>query len=169
MRDASLTDLDALSRLWSRFLREQGAIDPKLAPSSDAVERFRVDLPEWIHDTTRVVAVAERRGAIVAFVSAYLWSLPPIFDAGPELFIEYFYVDESHRRIGVGTALFEEAKQRAKKFGARRIRLAVADRNEVGMRFWAALGGRTVVREIVIPVDGAETPQKSPLGFAGNP
>ncbi|MBT8399854.1 MAG: GNAT family N-acetyltransferase [Rhodothermia bacterium] len=168
IRNASLTDADALSSLWSRFLREQGTLDPKLAPSADAVERFRADLPEWIHDTTRVVVVGERRGEIVAFVSALLWSLPPIFEAGPELYVEYFYVDESHRRDGIGTAMFEAAKRRAEEMGAGRIRLAVADENETGKKFWTSVGGRTVVREIVVPVHGADVPPKAPLGFTGN-
>ncbi len=169
IRDALLTDEDALSRLWSEFLQEQGSLDPKLKPSSDAVDRFRADLPEWIHDTTRLVFVAERRGQLIGFLSACLWSMPPIFDEVTELYVEYLYVDESNRRSGTATAMFEELKSWAQTMGAHRIRLAVADRNESGKRFWESVGGQTVVREIVIPVDGVDVPKKRPLGFAGNP
>lgn len=169
IRDALLTDADELSRLWSGFLQEQGSLDPKLTPSSDAVDRFRADLPEWIHDTTRLVFVAERRSEIVGFLSALLWSMPPIFEEVPEIYVEYLFVDEPHRRAGIATAIFEEVKSRAESMGAHRIRLAVADQNESGREFWKSVGGRTAVREIVIPVDGVKTPRKRPLGFTGNP
>ena len=170
VREAHLEDLDRLLHLWSEFLAEQGDIDGKLSMSDDADRRFRADLPEWIHDTTRVFEVAEAEGQIAGFVSARLWSLPPIFETVPELFIEYLYVDNSFRRRGIGKALVDRVADCAAEWGAHRIRLSVIDRNAVGKAFWEAMGGETVIREMVVGVHRKESgPPRRPIGFVGNP
>lgn len=57
-----------------------------------------------------------------------------------------FGVEERHRRQGIGTALFENIKERAKEKGVDRIELDMWEFNESALRFYESLGFRTFRR-----------------------
>ena len=55
-------------------------------------------------------------------------------------YIDLIVVDEQHRNNGVGKAIFNEVKKRAKKAGAKRIDLMVWSHNDVAIRAYESYG-----------------------------
>ena len=55
-------------------------------------------------------------------------------------YIDLIVVDEQHRNNGVGQAIFNEVKKRAKKAGAKRIDLMVWSHNDVAIRAYESYG-----------------------------
>ncbi len=58
-------------------------------------------------------------------------------------YIEALYVDETARRRGVATALYEETARRAKALGASGLELMVWEFNQPALAFYEALGMKT--------------------------
>jgi GNAT superfamily N-acetyltransferase len=57
-------------------------------------------------------------------------------------YLTYAFVQESHRRGGVGRALLAEAEAWCRQRGATRVELDVFDENELAVGFWSASGFR---------------------------
>ena len=55
-------------------------------------------------------------------------------------YIDLIVVNEQHRNNGVGKAIFNEVKKRAKKAGAKRIDLMVWSHNDVAIRAYESYG-----------------------------
>ena len=55
-------------------------------------------------------------------------------------YIDLIVVDEQHRNNGVGKAIFNEVKKRAKKAGAKRIDLMVWNHNSIAENAYKAYG-----------------------------
>ncbi len=169
IRRATLGDSKELAELWTRFIEEQAEIDSRLSPSADAVQRLEADLPIWLADSAYLVALAEVQGELVGFITGYLWSMPPVFEEVPEVFVEYLFVDRARRRQGIGRALVDHARTWGQKHHARRLRAGVLSANKEAIDFWNASGATGFITEVVVEIPGAGAqPQKTPLGFVGN-
>ena len=82
--------------------------------------------------------LAEYQGAVAGFaVFFYNFST---FEGKPGIFIEDLYVDESHRRRGIGLAMFMHVARLAKEHGCGRLEWSVLDWNEPAIRFYKNLG-----------------------------
>jgi GNAT superfamily N-acetyltransferase len=82
--------------------------------------------------------LAEYQGAVAGFaVFFYNFST---FEGKPGIFIEDLYVDESHRRQGIGLAMFMHVARLAKEQGCGRLEWSVLDWNEPAIRFYENLG-----------------------------
>jgi GNAT superfamily N-acetyltransferase len=60
------------------------------------------------------------------------------------------YVDESARGSGAGTALIDAAKDAGKRFGADKLVLTVAAKNEYARAFFTRMGSRETMVEMTI-------------------
>jgi GNAT superfamily N-acetyltransferase len=56
------------------------------------------------------------------------------------LYLEDFYVQENHRRKGIGERLFNMVKEEARLRGSKRMEWQVLDWNEVGLSFYEKNG-----------------------------
>ena len=65
--------------------------------------------------------------------------------------IAEFCVDEQCRRQGIGTALFEFIKVRAKERGYQRLELGMWEFNEAARRFYESVGFHTYKRNMEYP------------------
>lgn len=82
-----------------------------------------------------LVAMAED-GTVVGYCSVH-W-VPFLFFEGPEGYITELFVRQSHRNLGVGTALLEEVQRRAKVKDCSRLSLLNArDREAYRRGFYA--------------------------------
>ena len=168
IRRAKKSDQDSIGRLWYELLRMQGELDGRFAPSEDARTRWRNDFPAWLDRLSRRIFVAEVDGTVRGFVTAEQWAPAPIFDAKPGVYINELYVEEAHRREGIGTQLVEAVQNWAKEIGAQQVRAGVLVRNEDGAGFWKKLGGEAISQTFAISMEAGadeEETKKRTLGF----
>jgi GNAT superfamily N-acetyltransferase len=83
--------------------------------------------------------VAEVDGRPVGF--ALFFQTYSTWRGRPGLHLEDLFVEEAHRRHGVGRALFTRVAQLAVERGYGRVEWAVLDWNASAMRFYERLGG----------------------------
>ncbi len=92
-----------------------------------------------------IALAAEEDGAVVGICFAAVRE-PDAQRAGREdkvAYLEALFVDETARRRGVGTALYEETLRRAKEQGASRLELMVWEFNQSARAFYETVGMRT--------------------------
>lgn len=106
-------------------------------PFEETCEQVVRGLAIAVPSTSSVVLVATAEdGAIVGYCSAH-W-VPLLFLSGPEGYITELFVRQSHRSLGVGTALLEEVRRRAQLLGCSRLSLLNArDREAYRRSFYA--------------------------------
>jgi len=84
--------------------------------------------------------VASEKGKLVGY-ALYFYSYSS-FEAKPTLYLEDLFVLESHRKLGVGFALFRRCVDEAISKGCGRMEWAVLTWNEKALRFYEKLGAR---------------------------
>ena len=82
--------------------------------------------------------LAEYQGRVAGF-AVYFYNFST-FEGKPGIFIEDLYVDESHRRQGLGLAMFMYIARLAKERGCGRLEWSVLDWNEPAIQFYENLG-----------------------------
>jgi GNAT superfamily N-acetyltransferase len=82
--------------------------------------------------------LAEYQGTVVGF-AVYFYNFST-FEGKPGIFIEDLYVDESHRRQGLGLAMFMHVARLAKEQGCGRLEWSVLDWNKSAIHFYENLG-----------------------------
>jgi ribosomal protein S18 acetylase RimI-like enzyme len=139
VRPAAARDLDRVAALWTLLLAHHGSA-PGLAPAPDAGDALRRHVAVLSADPAAALFVAEREGALLGFAVARLLRRPPLFRETERGEIEALFVREEARRAGSGRALADAALGWMAARGLRRAALQVAAGNDVGQRFWRALG-----------------------------
>ena len=110
----------------------------RLDPPTPAGRRRLV---EDVFKTKRVnLFVASERGKLVGYALYFYYYSS--FEAKPTLYLEDLYVLESHRKRGVGFALFRRCVDEAVSKGCGRMEWAVLTWNEKAMRFYEKLGAK---------------------------
>ena len=139
MREATLSDVEALAALWQPFLR-RGAADEPLNDLANAIERL-VDRPG-----ERLV-VAEYDGC---FAGAVFLKAAPYSPVNSELVVQVhnLCVVQAHRRHGIGKALLECGVTWAEELGIGYVATAADAGSREANRFMArlALGPQAVLR-----------------------
>jgi GNAT superfamily N-acetyltransferase len=139
MREATLSDVEALAELWQPFLR-RGAADEPLNDLATAIERL-VDRP----GERLVVAEYDGCFAGAVFLKATVYS--PV---NSELVVQVhnLCVVPDHRRHGIGKALLECGVTWAEELGIGYVATAADAGSREANRFMArlALGPQAVLR-----------------------
>jgi GNAT superfamily N-acetyltransferase len=125
VREATPADAAEIARL--------NAIFNAVPPDAEAVAR------RMAHCTgTERVLLAEIDGRAVGF--ACLWLFPVVCYARPYAEIAELFVEEEHRRAGIGRALLEFAAEMARLGGAHDLYVATAFRNTPAQRLYQETG-----------------------------
>lgn len=130
VRRAALSDLDALTPLFTAYREFYGQ-----SPSPDAERRF---LETRLQAGESVVLIAERDARAVGFVQLY-----PTFSSvalARDWILNDLYVHEDARRLGVGAALLEGARDFGRETGARRLVLETTPDNTGAQALYEKLG-----------------------------
>ena len=110
----------------------------RLDPPTPAGRRRLVD--DVFRNKRVKLFVASERGKLVGY-ALYFYTYSS-FEAKPTLYLEDLYVMESHRKRGVGFALFRECVDEAVSKGCGRMEWAVLTWNEKALRFYEKLGAK---------------------------
>ncbi len=125
-------------------VRFASIVTPK---GAEAFYRTRIDADD------AAIVVAEIDDDIVGF--AYIKHEPQAFEDILEnaVWVHDIYVDETERASGVGRALMNAVTEEARRFGVEKVVLAVAAKNERARAFFASLGFRTTMHEMMVEID----------------
>ena len=99
------------------------------------------------------VLVAEFDGRIVGF--AYMEYEPVLYAelATKVAWLHDIYVEPEARKSGAGCALLDAVKAEARRQGANKVLLSVAEKNENGQRFFEQYGFRQTMREMMLAIE----------------
>lgn len=125
IREATQSDLDDLARLNAIFNDSKETAE-RIA--SRLASPARVEIP----------LIAEIKNQIVGF--AGLRIVPYLFYEGVHAELTELFVEESHRRKGIGKALVAYAEQMAKESDAEELILHTDPDNQGGRNFYTMLG-----------------------------
>jgi ribosomal protein S18 acetylase RimI-like enzyme len=147
IRPARLDDIDAIARLWQALVEFHCSLDSDLPPpTSQGAMRYARRLMDHIDDPMAKVLVAVVDGKAIGYVLGVVVDLAPeMFAQEPSGFLADIYVDEEHRRSGVGTSLVRGLTEWFQQKNLRYFEWHAAAQNPAGIAFWRALGGRDVM------------------------
>jgi len=130
VRQATLADLDNLTRLFDAYRQFYGRDSDLLAARAFLLARFN-------HGESALFIAHDGQRA-VGFVQLY-----PAFSSvslARTFILNDLFVDENYRQQGVGSQLMSAAKAYAKALGAVRLSLSTARTNTVAQSAYAANG-----------------------------
>lgn len=116
----------------------------------DIVPKYGEWLKAQAQDPRAVFLVAALADRPVAYLIAAVETAAPIYRPSAYGFIRDLWVEEDHRRAGIGEALLRAAVTRFAALGITQVRLETAAANEAARRFFASCGFRASATEMLI-------------------
>jgi len=90
------------------------------------------------------IYVVENNQQLIGFIESSLKEKIEVCDASPVGYVEGWYVDENHRKMGVGKLLTQAAEEWAKSKGCSYMGSDVKFHNEVSLKVHQRLGYQVV-------------------------
>ena len=150
IRKATARDYDDLCLLINEIDELHRANVPHVFRESAGPVRDKDSVRGLLADETAGLFVAEAEGELVGFVHMVVRDTPDVAIFVPRRYavVDTLVVRERSRRMGVGRALMERARNWATGSGASEIELNVYEFNEPAMAFYRSLGYRTLSRKM---------------------
>ncbi len=144
IRSATLEDVDEIVGLYSKVIEALSRIPPKgfgetLKSPLDIHEEKEV-LGRFLRERDTVLLVAEQGSVIVGFLAAAIVREPDDLVSPPYLTVQYIYVDERARGLGVAKSLMRSVETWALERGIHTIELRVWSDNEPAKNLFQSLG-----------------------------
>ncbi|MBS0654146.1 MAG: GNAT family N-acetyltransferase [Verrucomicrobia bacterium] len=127
LREATIEDVQSVYDLLCKIKAFHGR-----DPSTIKIENLRTHL--FGEKPRASVILAEIEKKIAGFAIYYIGFSG--FEAQPELCLEDLYIEEAHRRKGIGSRLFEKIEERARDNQCCRIAFIVAKDNKNAIDFY---------------------------------
>ncbi len=153
-----------------RELRDRDEAWPDLVELFRALYEHHRDLqtrdlrPDWEErwheylgpSDERLLLLAERDGVAVAYVNACIReSSAGLFTDERYGWIDDAFVTSSERKQGLGKALLRRVEEWCRERDVSELRLNVVAANEIGLRFWEAIGFRPTALTLSKPIGRA--------------
>ncbi|WP_051320965.1 GNAT family N-acetyltransferase [Rhizobium mesoamericanum] len=149
-RPAVAADTMILGRFGSLLVSFHHELDPDRFLA--ATERTEASYAGWLEKQLArqdvVMLVAEVDGAVSGYAYGTVEGPDYMALRGPAGVIHDLYVDQEHRRLGIGRSLLELMVGELEKTSAPRVMLSTAARNEAARRLFAAAGFRETMVEM---------------------
>ena len=129
VRPAVAAEVERVLGLYEWLFEPPGSVPPAWDP-----ERARERLAQAIQLTDSTVLVAEHRGELLGFCTAYLELNSVRF--GPRCWVEDLAVGPEHRSKGIGGELLDAAEDWARERGATHLELDTGLDREEAQRFY---------------------------------
>ena len=140
IRDATESDVPAITDLWIEFVDFHARREPHFARAADGHKCFAGFVADHLAADTSLVLVAESDRRVVAYCLAAVRDRTPVFEPEAYGMIHDLAVTAACRRAGIGQQLLEAAEDWFRQRGIRRIEARVAVSNEVAGAFWRKVG-----------------------------
>jgi GNAT superfamily N-acetyltransferase len=119
------------------------SLDFEMIPNaSDLWENF---FKTNVRSRFRTALVAEENGKIIGYTLGSIQKRPPVFKTSEEAIITDLCVTSSKRRNGVGKKLVEMFLEWAKGKGLKHVVMQMACENQLGDKFWTAMGFQPIM------------------------
>ncbi|MDQ0561572.1 ribosomal protein S18 acetylase RimI-like enzyme [Rhizobium mesoamericanum] len=149
-RPAVAADTTILGRFGSLLVSFHHELDPDRFLA--ATERTKASYAGWLEKQLVrqdvVMLVAEVDGAVSGYAYGTVEGPDYMALRGPAGVIHDLYVDQEHRRLGIGRSLLELMVGELEKRSAPRVILSAAARNEAARRLFAMAGFRETMVEM---------------------
>jgi GNAT superfamily N-acetyltransferase len=133
VREAVPGEVERVLGMYEWLFASPGSVPPRWDP-----ERARSAIAGAIADQEAAVLVAEHRGELLGFCTAYLDLNSVRF--GPRCWMEDLAVSPGHRSQGVGKTLLDAARDWARERGATHLELDSSDARVDAHRFYEREG-----------------------------
>ncbi|KJH68506.1 GNAT family N-acetyltransferase [Chromobacterium violaceum] len=142
IRKADAQDLDAICRLAAQINRQHHQALPELFLAAADADADRAFWRARLEGEDSVLLVAEREGAVLAFLTAQLQNSPPLpfLQARRICRIGTIVVDEACQGQGMGSRLLAAAEDWGRRRDADELRLEVMQFNQGALAFYARHG-----------------------------
>ncbi len=154
IRSATDADVERIGQLWEELVEFHWILDKELPrSSSDGAKLYARRISDRIDDDHTRILVAEIDEVIIGFTLGVIVDLvAEMFMPDIGGFLADIYVQDGHRKRGVGRKLVESLAQWFRESGVTFIELSVAHRNTEARAFWNALGGRDLMVRMRLPL-----------------
>jgi ribosomal protein S18 acetylase RimI-like enzyme len=141
IRQAELHDLAEMTRLYEQASEFHVPLDPRLAPGSEGVEKFRKALQPMLGRRSHPVFVAEEDEG----EKLLGYAIGKVVNNKPFAVLEYgyiscLYVDEQWRARGIGHRLLAIVHDWFKAEEVDAVQVEVSHHNPMGLQFWEERG-----------------------------
>lgn len=147
VRPARPEDLVALARLLDETVAFHHNEDPTQFRGPEAAEHTRY-LEERFQDPDAAVFIAEDQGVLAGIAVTVIREAPPFLNPNRFVLLENLAVATKFRRTGVGRKLVEAAVLWTQARDMQELDLNVYEFNHSAIRFYEAIGFRTVSRRM---------------------
>jgi GNAT superfamily N-acetyltransferase len=148
IRLATTRDIPVLQELWKEFMDFHAEQEPFWTRSKKGHEVWAGFFQGHIDDDDKLALVAEDAGQLVGYGLAVLQEYPPVLVLSRYGMIRDMAVTATHRRRGVGRALFAEMERWFLIRGVEHVELNVSVANEGARRFWRSMGFRDFIEKL---------------------
>jgi ribosomal protein S18 acetylase RimI-like enzyme len=157
IRPATVADIPAVLPMVGKIcaLHEQWDA-AKYGFLENPQERYRRWLSTRVDDARSVFLVADRDGAIVAFLVGTAESEIPIYRLREFGFIHDLWVEEKYRHEGVARQMVMLAIERFGAMGMKQVRLDTAAANDPARALFATCGFRPSTIEMLLEIKGVK-------------
>ena len=152
IRNAQQEDLVSVTELWKEFMDFHKERDIHFTRSNDGHKKFSEFISSQITNEDSCVLVAEYNSNIVGYCSSVISKYPPVFDKQEYGSIFDLAVTEKYRRLGIGEALFEEARKWFYDKNIQRIEVKIVIANEVSSKFWRKTGFSSYIETMYMDI-----------------
>jgi diamine N-acetyltransferase len=147
VRPARPEDLVALVHLLDEIVAFHHNEDPTQFSGPEAAEHTRY-LEERFQDPDAAVFIAEDQGTLAGIAVTVIREAPPFLNPNRFVLLENLAVTTKFRRTGVGRKLVEAAVLWTRARDMQELDLNVYEFNHSAIRFYEAIGFRTVSRRM---------------------
>jgi GNAT superfamily N-acetyltransferase len=139
IREGAADDVPRLQSLWLALYENQKVNGMLVDLPNDAFQRWVASLVPMLGRFT-CVFVVEKGSDLVGFLAGRVRALPPYFGGAQVGFISEVYVDDAHRRNGLGRQLVSTAMDWFRHLGITRLELQVIMNNPSARKLYRDLG-----------------------------
>lgn len=140
IRSAGENDTNAIANLWAEAVDYSLKFDPYYARNTDSKENFEKFIVAYLRREDADVILAKMDTNVIGYCLVVELERPPLTLNRKYGVVYDMAVTQNLRRCGIGTQLFDRAKNWFKNRGVRRIELNVLKANQSAVRFWKRMG-----------------------------